>query len=110
MKRGEIYRTQEKILERGYKAGFYVVVSRDFIAEHEDILTVVCAPVYREIIGLRSEVLVGEEDGLPQDSSIRCDFVTLMLKKKLTSFVGTLSEEKQHELGRALAFALQINF
>ena len=108
MKRGEIYRTREKTPERGHKPGFYVVVSRDFIAEHDDILTVVCAPVYGQTLGLRTEVLVGEEDGLPKDSSIRCDFVTLMQKKKLTLFVGTLSEGKQHELGRALAHALQL--
>jgi len=68
VKRGEIYRTQEKIPERGHKPGFYVVVSRDFIAEHDDILTVVCAPVYGRTVGLRTEVLVGEDDGLPKDS------------------------------------------
>ncbi len=32
MKRGEIYRTQGKIPERGHTPGFYVVVSRNFMA------------------------------------------------------------------------------
>ncbi len=91
MKRGEIYRTQEKVPERGYKPGFYVVVSRNFVAGNDDISTVVCAPVYSEILGLRSEVVLGTEDGLPHESSIRCDFLTLMFKKKLTHFVGILS-------------------
>jgi len=31
-----------------------------------------------------------------------------MMKKKLTHFVGTLSERKQEELNRALAYALQL--
>ena len=70
MKRGEIYRTQERIPERGHKPGFYVVVPRDLIAEHDDVLTVVCAPVYGQTLGLRTEVLVGEDDGLPKDCSM----------------------------------------
>ena len=108
MKWGEIYRTREKISERGDKPGYYVVVSRDFIAGHEDISTVVCAPVYGEVLGLRSEVVVGVEDGVPRRSSIRCDFLTLMFKRKLTGFVATLSEQRQMELKQALAHALQL--
>jgi mRNA interferase MazF len=108
VKRGEIYRTQEKIPERGHKPGFYVVVSRDFIAGNDDVSTVICAPVYRDLLGLRSEVVVGGDDGLPQDSSIRCDFLTLMFKTKLTHFVGTLSQDKQRELSNALHYALQL--
>jgi mRNA-degrading endonuclease toxin of MazEF toxin-antitoxin module len=86
-----------------------VIVSRDFIADNEEISTVICAPVYRASIGLRSEALVGADDGFPQESSIRCDFITLMMKSKLTHFVGTLSAEKQRELSRALADALQLS-
>ena len=108
MKRGEIYRTQEKVPERGHKPGFYVVVSRDFIAGNDDISTVVCAPVYTEALGLRSEVILGAKEGLPRDSSIRCDFLTLMFKQKLTHFVGALSPEKKHELNHALSYALQL--
>jgi mRNA-degrading endonuclease toxin of MazEF toxin-antitoxin module len=108
LKWGEIYRTREKTPERGHKPGFYVIVSRDFVAGSEDISTVICAPVYSESLGLRSEVLIGPEDGLPQQSSIRCDFLSLMFKTKLTTFVATLSEQKQKELSVALARALQI--
>lgn len=108
MKRGEIYRSGENIPERGLKPGFYVVVSRDFIAENDDVSTVICAPVYSESLGLRSEVNIGPADGLPQDSSIRCDFLTLMFKRKLTQFVVRLSPEKQSELSRALSYALQL--
>jgi mRNA interferase MazF len=108
VKRGEIYRTQEKLPERGHKPGFYVVVSRDFVAENEDLATVICAPVYSEILGLRSEVVLSVEDGLPRESAIRCDFLTLMFKKKLTHFVGTLSAGKLKELNRALRYALEL--
>jgi len=108
LKRGEIYRTQEKTPERGGKPGFYVIVSRDFIAESDDVSTVICAPVYSEILGLKSEVEVGPDEGLPKECSIRCDFLTLMMKGRLTHFVGTLSHEKQEQLSRALTYALQI--
>lgn len=108
MKRGEIYRTQEKIPERGHKPGFYVVVSRNFIARNDDVSTVVCAPAYSEILGLRSEVVLGVEDGLPHESAIRCDFLTLMFKRKLTHFVGTLSATKLKELDNALQYALEL--
>lgn len=109
MKWGEIYRTRERVSERGHKAGFYVIVSRNFIAGHEDVSTVICAPVYGEMLGLRTEVVIGEEDGVPRQSAIRCDFLTLMFKKKLTGFVATLSAPKQLALKQALGHALQLD-
>jgi mRNA-degrading endonuclease toxin of MazEF toxin-antitoxin module len=108
MKRGEIYRTEARIAERGDKAGFYVVVSRDFIAGNDHIATVICAPVYSESLNLRSEMLVGADEGLPRESVIRCDFLTLIFKSRLKILVGTLSQARQRELSRALAYALQI--
>ena len=108
MTRGEIYRTRERIPERGAKPGFYVVVSRRFIAENEDISTVVCAPVYSEVLGLTTEVVLGQTEGLPHACAARCDFLMLMLKAKLTQFVTTLSPEKVRQLNRALAHALEL--
>jgi mRNA-degrading endonuclease toxin of MazEF toxin-antitoxin module len=108
MRRGEIYRTRERVAERGGKPGFYVVVSRTFLAEHEDIATVVCAPVYGEVLGLTTEVVLGPENGLPRTSAIRCDFLTLMFKSKLTHFVSTLSTTKLAQLNRVLAHALEL--
>ena len=108
MTRGEVYRTTDRLPERGHKPGFYVVVSRDFIAGNYDVETVICAPVYSEVLGLRSEVLLGMDDGLPRDGAARCDFLTLMFKRKLTGFVVTLSPAKQRDLNRALAYALQL--
>ena len=108
MNRGEIYRTREKIPERGGKPGFYVIVSRDFIAENPDIETVICAPIYSEVLGIRSEVVLGKEDGLPHACAIRCDFLMLLFKSKLTLFAGSLSPRKVDELNRAISYALQL--
>jgi mRNA interferase MazF len=106
--RGEIYRTEERAPERGGKPGFYVVVSRSFIAENEDVSTVVCAPVYSQVLGLSTEVVLGPQEGLPRVSSVRCDFLALMSKRKLTTFVATLPPRKVEELDRALAVALDL--
>lgn len=108
MNRGEIYRTKEKIAERGGKPGFYVIVSRDFIAQNPDVDTVICAPVYSEILGIKTEVVLGRGDGLPRSCAIRCDFLMLLFKSKLTHFAGSLSPRKVDELNLALAHALQL--
>ena len=108
MTRGEVYRTSERTPERGGKPGFYVVVSRTFIAESDDISTVICAPVYSQVLGLSTEVVVGPEEGLPRTSAVRCDSLALMFKRKLTGFVSSLSPRKLSELNRALAIALDL--
>ena len=108
MTRGEIYRTAQRSPERGGKPGFYVVVSRAFIAESDDVSTVVCAPVYSRVLGLSTEVVVGPEEGLPRVSSIRCDFLTLMFKRKLTTFVASLPPPKVADLDQALSVALDL--
>jgi mRNA interferase MazF len=108
VRRGEIYRTRERIPERGSKPGYYVVVTRTFVAEHDDVSTVICAPVYGEILGLTTEVVLGPDDGLPRACAIRCDFLTLMFKHTLTHFVSTLSAFKLAQLNRALAHALDL--
>jgi mRNA interferase MazF len=104
--RGEVYRSRERVAERGDKPGFYVVVSRSFVARHEDVSTVICAPIYSEVLGLTTEVALGPEHGIPRTSAIRCDFLTLMFKSRLTQFVATLPPAKIAEMNRALANAL----
>ena len=107
--RGEIYRTRERIPERGGKPGFYVIVSRAFVADNDDVSTVICAPVYSEVLGLTTEVVLGADDGLPRTSAARCDFLTLMFKNRLTQFIATLSPRKVRELNRALVAALDLS-
>lgn len=108
MTRGEIYKTSERSPERGGKPGFYVVVSRAFIAKNEDVSTVICAPVYSEVLGISTEVAVGPAEGLPRASAVRCDFLALLFKHKLTTLVGSLPPPKLAQLDRALAAALDL--
>ncbi len=110
MTRGEVYRTRERPAERGSKPGFYVVVSRQFILDNDDVSTAICAPVYGEILGLASEVVIGLEEGVQKASAIRCDFLMLMFKRKLTTLAGRLAYTRLRELDRALACALDLGF
>lgn len=109
MKRGEIYRCPVRLRERGNKAGFYVVVSRNFVAANDKYQSVICAAIYRRRLGIRSEVIVGVEEGLPRECAIRCDFLHAIPKKSLTGFVATLSPARLAELDRALLYALGLD-
>jgi mRNA-degrading endonuclease toxin of MazEF toxin-antitoxin module len=66
-------------------------------------------PCTEEVLGLRSEVVVGSDEGLPKQSAVRCDFLMLMFKTRLTGFVATLPAGKRNELRRALMSALQLD-
>ena len=45
---------------------------------------------------------------LPKICSIRCDFLTLMFKSRLTDYVSRLRGAKLGELDRALSQALEL--
>ena len=109
MKRGEIYPTSERISKRGDKPGFYLFISRTFIAANPDISTVFCAPIYSQILGLHSELVLSSEDGLPHASAVRCDFLIFLFKRRLTEFVATLPEHRRQALDVALKYALEIH-
>jgi mRNA interferase MazF len=73
--------------------------------------TVTCAPITRTIRGIRSEVEVGREQGLPETSAISCDNVITVPRASLdTAAVGRLDEVKRGELDRALRYALDIRY
>jgi len=72
---------------------------------------VTCAPITRTIRGIRSEVEVGLEQGLPEAGVITCDNIITVPKACLDrDAIGALSLKKQVELDHALRFALEIVF
>lgn len=106
MIRGEVYRSREPDAVRGHKPGYYVVVSRNFVATTDEIATVICAPVYSVWRNLETEVAINEADGVDHASSIRCDFLVSLRKDRLQHLVGSLTATKLQELERALSVAL----
>ena len=77
----------------------------------EVLHAVVCAPISRTIRGIRSEVEVGSDEGLPEPSVISCDNVLTIPKVLLDDdAVGRLGLTKRAELDGALRYALDIQY
>lgn len=83
------------------------VLSRDSAI---GVLTAVtCAPITRTVRGIRSEVELGVEHGLPEASVINCDNVVTVPVAWLDSRpVGRLDEITRFRLDRALRYALEV--
>jgi len=85
------------------------VVTRD--AAIEVLSAVTCAPITRTIRGIRSEIAVGTDEGLPDASVITCDNIVTLPKALLAEDpVGRLDLEKRAALDRALRYALDIQY
>lgn len=70
---------------------------------------IACAPITRTIRGIRSEVEIGLEQGLPERCVISCDnVITIPIEELDDEPVGHLDEIKRIELDRALRYALDI--
>jgi mRNA interferase MazF len=86
----------------------YVIVSRaELIASRYS--TVICAPVYSNRTGVPTEVSLGPEHGLKNDSAMRCDELTSVRKSRLVRFVGHIPTAKIQEVDQALVTALAIS-
>jgi mRNA interferase MazF len=105
VKRGELYRVRHRSKSDPRASRVFVVVSRE-AAIQSRLSTVICAPVYSSFHDLRSQVLVGIDEGLKHDSSIHCDELLSLPKSSLTDFIGALGRTKIHELNYALLDAV----
>ena len=83
------------------------VVTRDAAAA---VLTAVtCAPITRTVRGIRSEVELGPESGLPDRCVINCDnLMTIPLNRFDPAPVGTLGQPLRTQLDQALRYSLDI--
>ena len=85
------------------------ILTRD--AAIEVLAAVTCAPITRTIRGMRSEVEVGPDEGLPEACVISCDNVVTVPKSMLReSPVGHLGPEKRAAVDGALRYALDIQY
>ena len=73
------------------------------------LTSVTCAPITRTIRGIRSEVELGVEHGLPEACVISCDnVITVHLEDLDDHPVGHLDEITRAHLDEALRYALDI--
>ena len=83
------------------------VLTRD--AAIEVLTAITCAPITRTIRGIRSEVELGPEHGLPEVCVISCDNVIIVPLVDLDDEpVGQLDEIARARLDQALRYALDI--
>ncbi|WP_116998776.1 type II toxin-antitoxin system PemK/MazF family toxin [Desertimonas flava] len=83
------------------------VLTRD--AAIEVLTAITCAPITRTIRGIRSEVELGLEHGLPEACVISCDnIITVPLDVLDDEPVGRLGEITRARLDQALRYALDI--
>ncbi|MGA3114280.1 MAG: type II toxin-antitoxin system PemK/MazF family toxin [Syntrophobacteraceae bacterium] len=107
MKRGELYRVPHPSKSDPRKHRTFVIVSRQLLIDSQSS-TVICAPIYTAYDGLATQVPIGPDDGLKNESSIHCDQLVSLEKARLTNFVGTLQPAKLEALKQALLVALDI--
>lgn len=85
------------------------VLTRDAAIEVVNALT--CAPITRTIRGIRSEVEVGPDEGLPEASVISCDnLITVPVAALDPAPVGRLDLDGRVRLDQALRYALDIQY
>lgn len=85
------------------------ILTRD--AAIEVLTAVTCAPITRTIRGIRSEVAVGPDEGLPERSVISCDnLITIPSAVLDAAPVGRLDLDARVRLDRALRYALDIQY
>ena len=108
MRRGELYRVRKPASRDPKKFRVFAVVSRQVLIDSR-FSAVICAPVYSTNDGLSTQVPVGIDDGLKQDSAIHCDELVSLPKSILQDYVGMLSPQQRRALDRALRIALNLD-
>jgi mRNA interferase MazF len=84
------------------------VVSRQPLIDSR-FSTVICAPVYSRHDGLSTQIRVGTEEGLKNESSIHCDELVSLPKSALMHYVGSLKPAALRDLNEALGIALGLD-
>jgi mRNA interferase MazF len=75
------------------------------------LTSVTCAPITRTIRGIRSEVELGPDHGLPERCVISCDNVmTIPISDLDATPVGRLDATTRVQLDHALRYALDIAY
>jgi mRNA interferase MazF len=76
-----------------------LVLTREEVRAVRRLVTV--APITSTIRGLRSEVLVGQRNGLDHDSVVNLDSITTIARDALVRPIGTLLAAQERDLTRA---------
>ena len=84
-----------------------VVLTREVARSAMTKVTV--APITSTVKGLSSEVLVGRQNGLDQQSAISLDNVLTIPKNRLGRVIGFLTGAQEQQLARAAVLAYDLD-
>jgi mRNA interferase MazF len=107
MKRGELYRVYRGARNDPKDHRVFLVVSRQLLIDNT-FSSVICAPVYSNFRGFKTQVELGVDEGLKHDSAVFCDELISIPKPLLTDYVGSLSLAKMEAVNAALRIALAV--
>ncbi|MDQ6936213.1 MAG: type II toxin-antitoxin system PemK/MazF family toxin [Actinomycetota bacterium] len=83
-----------------------LVLTREEVRAVRQLVTV--APITSTVRGLRSEVVVGQRNGLDHDSVVNLDSITTVPRELLVRPIGALLEQQEYELTRAFHEAFDL--
>ena len=81
-----------------------VILTRDAILEYLGEVTV--APVTTTLRHIPTEVVLTEEDGMPQMCCVNLDHIQTVSKQHIGALIATLHDEQMLHIKEALLFAL----
>lgn len=103
MRRGEIRWCQLKAPDKRRPV---LVLTRDSAIKHLHNVTI--APVTSTIRGIKSELTISREDGMPGDCAINFYNIQTVPKHTIESLITTLSPARMQEAEQSLRYALDI--
>lgn len=83
-----------------------LVLTREEVRAVRQMVTV--APITSTVRGLRSEVIVGQRNGLDHDSVVNLDSIATVPRDALVRPIGALLDEQEYDLTRAFHEAVDL--
>ncbi len=83
-----------------------LVLTREEVRAVRQLVTV--APITSTVRGLRSEVLVGQRNGLDRECAVNLDSITTVPREVLVRPLGALLHEQEYDLTRAFHEAFDL--
>lgn len=83
-----------------------LVLTRNSIIDYLGDVTI--APITTTIRNIPSEVVLTQDDGLPQRCAVNCDHLQTVQKNRLGTMIAILSRDKMREVSAAINFSLDL--
>jgi mRNA interferase MazF len=84
-----------------------LILTRNSAIPHLNEITI--APITSTIRGIPTEVVLGADDGTPQDCAINFDHLQTVPKQKIGHLLSILPDERRRQIAPAVLFALGLD-